>query len=61
MVFSAIFFKYGNFLLDNLSYLGSGVIAGKLGEGQIHLPIGISFLQNQRLIQSSITLSLIFL
>ncbi len=37
------FFKYGNFLLDNLSYLGSGVIADKLGEGQIHLPIGISF------------------
>lgn len=37
------FFKYGNFLLDNLSYLDSGVIAGRLGDGQIHLPIGISF------------------
>ncbi|OEU57968.1 MAG: alginate O-acetyltransferase [Desulfobulbaceae bacterium S3730MH12] len=37
------FFKYGNFLLDNLSYFDSGIIAGMLGDGQIHLPIGISF------------------
>ena len=37
------FFKYGNFLLDNLSYLNTGSIFGELSNSQIHLPIGISF------------------
>ena len=37
------FFKYGNFLLDNLSYLGLESIFGTLVGIHIHLPIGISF------------------
>ena len=37
------FFKYGNFLLDNLDYLSLGAFFDNIGEGRIHLPIGISF------------------
>ncbi len=38
-----VFFKYGNFLLDTLSYLGLESIFGTLVDIHIHLPIGISF------------------
>lgn len=37
------FFKYGNFLIDNLSAAGFKPVFGNLAEYQIHLPIGISF------------------
>jgi len=37
------FFKYGNFILDNLSYFPLEPMFGGLSNSNIHLPIGISF------------------
>ncbi|MGW8193836.1 MAG: MBOAT family O-acyltransferase [Desulforhopalus sp.] len=37
------FFKYGNFLVDNLNNLADYLNLGTIGAGNIHLPIGISF------------------
>lgn len=37
------FFKYGNFVVDNLNTLTAGFALGSVDIGRIHLPIGISF------------------
>ena len=37
------FFKYGNFVADNLNALAAGFSLGSVDIGRIHLPIGISF------------------
>ena len=37
------FFKYGNFLFENLTYFNTGSLFGDLLNSHIHLPIGISF------------------
>lgn len=37
------FFKYGNFLVDNLALVGIELFSSVLGNNEIHLPIGISF------------------
>ncbi len=37
------FFKYGNFVVDNLNHLTTLLSLGTIETGQIHVPIGISF------------------